>query len=297
MYRKLLLALILVTKGLLFAPTAHAFAADDDDELKIAALEALMSAPEERALPTIRRVLAGEHSDEVKEAALFVLAHMNSSEAGAIIVELAQGGGGEVQEEAIRMLGINGDTEMLGDIYANGDGEIREAVLEAYLIAGDVEAIQRIAEQARDNDEFEEAVEMLGAMGARAALRSLRNHGGDCEALVSAFHVADDEEMLLQLAGDPGDKHCQVHAIEGLGLVGSPESNARLVEIYRDSDDEDIRDAALDGMFIADNDDGLLELYRTSGDPAEKKQLLEYLAHMNSDAVWDIIDQTLTEDQ
>ena len=38
--------------------------AGDRDSLKIAALEALMSAPPERAMPIVDKVLAGEHSTE-----------------------------------------------------------------------------------------------------------------------------------------------------------------------------------------------------------------------------------------
>ena len=37
----------------------------------------------------------------------------------------------------------------------------------------------------------------------------------------------------------------------------------------------------------------LLELYRSSQDPVEKKELLEYLVMMGSDNVWDIIDSAL----
>ena len=54
---------------------------DDIEELKITALEVLMSAPPERALPLVSKVLAGESSDEVKERALFVLSQIDLPEA------------------------------------------------------------------------------------------------------------------------------------------------------------------------------------------------------------------------
>ena len=37
----------------------------------------------------------------------------------------------------------------------------------------------------------------------------------------------------------------------------------------------------------------MLELYRASDDDAEKRELLEYLVMMDSDAVWDLIDSAL----
>ncbi|MGB5689186.1 MAG: hypothetical protein WBM45_07905, partial [Woeseiaceae bacterium] len=47
--------------------------AEDQDSLKMAALEALITAPPERALPIVNKVLAGNNSTEIKERALFLL--------------------------------------------------------------------------------------------------------------------------------------------------------------------------------------------------------------------------------
>ena len=54
---------------------------DVDEVLKIAAIEALMFAPEDKALPIINKVLAGNHSDEAKESALFSLSQLDAAEA------------------------------------------------------------------------------------------------------------------------------------------------------------------------------------------------------------------------
>jgi len=52
--------LLLITAGLLLttASVAQSEARDDAEELKIAALEALITAPPERALPLVEKVLA-----------------------------------------------------------------------------------------------------------------------------------------------------------------------------------------------------------------------------------------------
>ncbi|MCP5089837.1 MAG: hypothetical protein GY949_02835, partial [Gammaproteobacteria bacterium] len=57
------------------------------------------------------------------------------------------------------------------------------------------------------------------------------------------------------------------------------------------------RDAALEGLLISGHDAGVLELYRSSEDSAEKKELLEYLVMMGSDDVWNIVDSALAGDQ
>jgi len=289
----------------LFAIIAIAFSApsfaqtDDAEELKIAALEALMAAPPKRALPIAAKVLASDNSDDVKERALFILSQIDSPEAHDILIRTAQEGSGELREEAIRMIGISGNSDALarlGDLYDNGDEETREAVLEAYLIADDEEAVYQLAVKASNagnEDDFESAVEMLGAMGAHEQLRRLRESTGISESLIEAYAISGDADSLRELALDGSDPELQEQAIGALGIVGGDSVNATLVEIYKNSDSEDIRESALEGMMISGYDEGLLEIYRSSQDPVEKKELLEYLVIMGSDDVWDIIDSAL----
>ena len=290
---------ILLACLLLFTAGAS-LAQSDSDELKIAALEALMAAPPERALPIVQKVLNGNDSDEIKSRALFILSQIDLPEAQALLGEAARNNSGELQLDAIRMIGISGDpggVAELSAIYAAGDAEVREAVLEAYLISDDSEAVYQIALNTQDPDEFESAVEMLGAMGAVEQLRALRERTDMSEFLVDAYAIAGDVESLRVLAADDTDPEAQLEAITALGLVGGSEVDATLLEIYRGSDSEEVKEAALDGMLISGYDEGVLELFQESQNPEEKRQLLERLVMMDSDAVWDIIDATLDDQQ
>ena len=283
--------------------TGMAFSQDEDtsekDELKIAALEAMISAPPELALPRVRKILEGNNSDEVKESALFILSQIDLPEAQTLLVETAKQVSGVLQVEAIQTIGIGGDPAALSElkgIYDVGDVEVREAVLNALMIAHDVDAVMEIATAAKDDAEFEAAVEMLAVMDATEELRSLRNRPGMSEALIEAFAISGDAETLRELALDGSNKERQLEAIEALGIVDHEDTGPTLVSIYKGSDDKEIREAALEGMLIADYDDGVLELYRTSQDPREKTDLLGYLTMMDSDGIWEIIDAALEED-
>jgi hypothetical protein len=270
--------------------------AEDQDSLKMAALEALITAPPERALPIVNKVLAGNNSTELKERALFLLSQMETAESQARLLEFARDSQGELQAEAIRMIGIGGDSATLanlGDIYAKGDSEIRQAVLEAYLIADDADAVFKIAAAAADEDEFSEAVEMLGAMGAHDQLRELRSRAGLSESLIEAYAISGDAETLKELAMDSNNPEMQIQAIEALGIVGGNEVGSILVGLYRNAANEDVKEAALDGLLISGDDSSVLELYRSTSDQGEKRELLEYLVMMDSDEVWDIIDSAL----
>ena len=271
-------------------------AQDDAEELKIAALEALISAPPERALPIVQKVLNGTDSDEIKSRALFILSQIDLPEAQAVLGDAARNTDGELQLEAIRMVGISGSPaaiESLAGIYAGGDGDVKEAVLHAYLIADDSDAVYEIAVSTQDPDEFEDAVRILGAMGAMEQLRALRNRTEMSNVLVNAYAIAGDVESLQMLAADASDPDTQLEAISALGIVGGSEVNATLVEIYRSAVSDDVREAALQGMLIAGYDDGVLELFNDSSDTEEKRELLQMLVMMDSEAVWDIIDATL----
>jgi HEAT repeat protein len=269
---------------------------DDAEALKITALEALMSAPPERALPIVEKVLAGNNSDEVKERALFILSQIDLPAAQTILLDTARQSGGEIRLEAIRMVGIGGQADALvalTDLYSTGDEDVRRAVLEAYLIAGDAQSVYQIAVNVDNEDDYEEAVEILGAMGARDELQELRNTRGTSATLIEAYAISGDAETLRKLALDTSDPELQGQAIEALGIIGGAEVKQTLVEIYQTTDAPDLRAAALDGLLIANHDEGILELYRASDNPAEKKELLQYLVMMDSEAVWDLIDSTL----
>jgi HEAT repeat protein len=271
----------------------------DDEELKMAALEALMAAPSDRALPIVIRVIEGNGSDEMKESALFILSQIDHPDASAYLTNLAQSGTGELRLDTIRMIGINGGDALneLSAIYASGDSDVREAVLEAYLIAGNVEGIYDIAINAENNNDFEEAVQMLGAMGAHDELKMIRDSVGVSDAIIEAYIISGDADALRELALDSSDLEQQANAIEALGIVGADDAEALLMQAYRDSDSELIKEAALDGLLIGDFDDGVLQLYRSSTSTSEKRELLERLVIMDSDQVMDIIDETLAGDR
>lgn len=302
---KTLAKIVLMTSVLLFASQGLAQTEVSDvsgvrsvnDELKLAAIEALITAPDDRALPLVTKVLEANHSTEVKEAALFILSQIDKPEAAATLLRFAREESGELQLEAIRMIGIGGGEGMsnLKSIYDAGDSDAREAVLEAFMIAGDKQAVFDIAKVA-EGDDFEEAVEMLAVMGARDELRQLRSTKGTSEALIEACAISGDFECLRELAADDSDIDLQTEAVEAMGIIGGDEVNAELVELYKNSSNEDIREAALDGLMISGDDAGLLDLYRSSQDASEKKELLQYLVMTGSDEVWSIIDSALDGD-
>jgi HEAT repeat protein len=265
--RFIVTVIALLSTGTAIAQEPVSEVEDPNDVLKIAALEALVAAPPERALPLASKVLDANNTTEVKSRALFVLSQIDEPEAQSKLVEVARGNNPELSVEAIRMIGIGGNEQamaQLEDLYGSGDENVRGAVLEAYMIAGNEDAVFRIAQQAEDPEDFEMAVHMLGAMGAIDKLRALSQDNGYSAELVQA-----------------------------MGIVGGADVNATLMDIYRNAETDDVRQAALDGMLIAGHDEGVLELYRASDSVEEKRRLLETLSIMGSDLLFDVLDAAL----
>ncbi len=279
-----------------FCPAASKEKLTANDELMIAALEGLLNVSEERSLPLVSKVLAGESDDRVKHRALFVLSQIEVTEAGELLFDFARRSEGSLKQEAIRMLGISGSPQALASLaslYANGDPQVRESVLYAYLIANDTDSVIAIAENAKDDGEFDSAVQTLGMMGASEALRSLRNRTGSIEVLTRAFAVSGDTKSLHELAKDDSNPERQVHAIRSLGIIGSREANEALLEIFRNTATKENKDAALSGLQIAGDEKTVIDLFRLSNDQAEKRKLLQTLSLMGGDAVLQIIDELL----
>ena len=260
-------AIALLASGITRGQDDVSDAGDPSEALKMAALEALLAAPPDRALPLVIKVLDADNTVEVKEAALFVLSQIDLPEAQARLLDVARSGDPKLSMEAVRMVGIAGDPSTMAELrslYASGNEDLRAAVLEAYLIAGDKDSLYAIATNASSADEFEAAVEMLGAMGATGQLRALSETSGYTKELIQA-----------------------------LGIAGGDDVNQTLMDLYRGAETDIIREAALEGMLISGYEEGVLQLYRESTDVNEKRQLLQMLAIMDSDLVLEVIDAAL----
>ena len=270
------------------------------EALAIAALRALISAPPERALPLIEKTLRDNKSELVKARALFVLGQFDSPAAQTLLLKNARERTGNLQREAIRSIGISGQAGSLAELpslYANGNAEVQEAVLNAFLIADDKNQVMQLALTAGTPEQRDRAMQTLGAMGAVLQLRELAKRGFGSDALVQAFGIAGDLDGLLKIARTDSKLELRVKAIQSLGIIGTPAATAALSELYRSAKSVQEKSAALTGMLIANDEAGLLKLYQTSTDPDEKRRILSQLGRMGGDAAMQAIDAALSGQQ
>jgi|SRR5688572_2014013 len=267
-----------------------------DEELAIAALEGLMAQPSDRALPILKKVLAGQQPKLVKQRALFVLGQMDSPEAREILAQTARSADADLRDEAIRSIGIGGDPKSLDalkQVYDAGDGDVKDAVLQAWMIADHKEAVYQAALNARTEEEASSAIRTLGVMGATDELRKLGDKPNAARGLLDAYAMSGDLASLRKIADGSGERSMRIEAIRKIGLVDGDAARIALRDIYSRSTDAEVKQAAMQGMLIADDEQGLLALYRASKDSEEKRALLRTLSTMDGDAALQAIDAAL----
>jgi hypothetical protein len=270
------------------------------EELALTALEGLMSQPAERALPIIKKVLAGSQTTLVKQRALFVLSQLETPEAEAILLQTSRSTNAALRDEAIRSIGIGGNRKSLDalrEIYAAGDTDVKEEVLQAWLIAEHKEAVYQAALNAKSEDEAREAIQVLSAMGAVDELRRLGDRPNAPSGLLEAYAVSGDLASLRKVAEGNADRSIRKEAVRNIGIVDTDAARAALRDIYSRSSDEEIKEAALEGLLIAQDEQGVLALYRAAKTAEEKRNLLRTLTNMDGDAALDAIDAALESKQ
>ena len=272
----------------------------DDEELKLYALDGLMQIEPEQAVPVLEKLLAGSSSQRIKERALFVLSQSDSPRAREILVRTARTGQPvELRCQAVKTLGIAGEPEDIAALakIARDTGappEVRDAVIDAYLIADRSDELLGIAKSDPDPRIRAKAIDALGATDALPSLRQLWNTEKDPmirAKLLEAFGIAGDVETLAKAARDSSDPQIRRKAIEGLAISDSPAAAKALRQMYGEFSDQDDKRKLVEAFMIQGDAKTLIELFRAEKDPAMKKVILQQLSVMDDpDATRAILD-------
>lgn len=277
---------------------------DEDDDLKVLALNSLMHSSSERALDMLERFLdGGGHSEKLKSRALFVLSQNSSDRAREILVGTARGSRGpELQMTAIRYLGMGHGraSEELSEIYAStSDREIKEAVLKAYMLSRDVEKVLQVYRGEKDPELRAAAVKQLGVMQAGGELMELYRGETSAEVrkqVLKALFVGGQAESLIEIYGAEPDPELRRLAIRNLGLTGSDAGRSFLAEVYRRESDRELKEDVLKALFLSRGASELIAIARGETDPELKKHAVKNLALIGSEEAVEFMMEILEEE-
>ena len=276
----------------------------EDEELKLYALDGLMQVEPEQAVPVLEKLLAGKSSQRIKERALFVLSQSDSPRAREILLRVAKTGGPiALRREAVKTLGIAGEPDDIAALASiardtSAPPEVRDAVIEAYLIANRQDELVGLAQSDPDPRIRLKAIEALGALGALPSLRQLWTTEKDPTLrakLLEAFGIAGDVETLAKAARESSDPQLRSKAIEGLAISSGPKARKVLRQLYGELSAPENKRKVVEALMIQGDATTLIELFRAEKDPGMKKVIIQQLSVMNDPEATRVILEVLGE--
>jgi tetratricopeptide (TPR) repeat protein len=184
-----------------------------NDDLKLMAINGLMNADPDRAVPLLEGLLKGSAPPNVKDRAMFVLTQSRAPRAQQVIVDFAKGSSNpDLQIRAIRYLGMAGaqNADQLTSIYsATSDAEVKSAILRALLSEGASAKLLDLAKSEKDPKMRVEAIRYFYSGGAQlGTLTSLYASETDPEVkkeIVRGLMSRGDAKDLVDLARKEND--------------------------------------------------------------------------------------------
>jgi len=274
-----------------------------DEELKLMALNGLMHADPDKALPLLEKLLEGSQPRKIKEQALFVLSQSGSDKARAMVANFARGKANpDLQLKSLEYLALFGGKESrqtLEEVYASSaDRKIKRSILGFFMIGGDRDRLLAAAKGEADADLRGEAIGQLGVLGARDELYQMYQAESEVKLkrrILDALFVGGAADRLIDLAQNEKDADLRRAAIEKLGLMGSQKTAETLVGMYANEKDKTLRKKVIEALFLQGNAKAIVEIYRKETDPELKKKCVEQLTIMNSKESTELFDEILNK--
>jgi HEAT repeat protein len=250
----------------------------DDDDMRAAALNALMQMDANQALPILKKVLARRDacSESLRRKAVFLVSQKNDEESSKILLDVARDDpSADVRGQAVFWLG-----------QVSGDQSV--TLLDSILRTTKDEELQRKAIFALSQHPGERAGRLLRDMATRKDL-SEETRGRVILALGQMRGDAEDVGYLRQIFPTLESERLKERVIMGVAQRGGAENQRWLLDIASDSkQDVEVRKKALfwagqSGLPIAD----LSSMYGRLSDRELKEQVIFVLSQRGESAATD----------
>lgn len=264
---------------------------EDDEDLKLLAIQSLQSSDPERAIPLLQGVLNSAGSLKLKDRALFVLAYSSQPQAHTILVNIAKGGNPDLQLKAIRYLASSNRSgknptanQELMEIYNNSQSsDVKSAVLQALGSSGDRAALMAVISGTQSAEIRREGINQLGSAQAGPELWSMYQKENDKQLkmqILSALANMGAYDKIIDVARTERDADIRNRAIRSLGNMRSDRSGAALTEIYGSLTDIDAKKAVISSLSNQNNAEALIAIVRKETSFELKKRIVEALSNM-----------------
>ena len=136
------------------------------------------------------------------------------------------------------------------------------------------------------NEQTEQLAEVYGSLDDREART----------AALEAMMIADDIDGLMKVLDTETDPGLRTAAINNLAVTGEPAVSEHFVSHYGSASHDD-KQAIIQAMLISDDAEGMLKLMEQEQDPGLRKQMVQMLALMDSEASEEYLFELLEKNQ
>jgi HEAT repeat protein len=253
-----------------------------DDQLKLLAINAIMTSDPSRAVPLLEKLIAGNQSAVVKERALFVLTQSGTPTARQAVIEIARSNPDRaLRKKALDDLALFGgeqSRQMLSEIYASSnDLALKRHILRDFMISGARQQLLLVAKSDKLPELRETAIDQLGLAGGQAQLGQLyqqETNEGVKKAILRAMFLGRNQQRLLQVARTDPDPDLRREAIRDLGLMGAQD---QLAQLYHEESGPEVKKEVLHALFLGHNAEALGQIARTETSPELRVEAIHSL--------------------
>ncbi|MEJ7605468.1 MAG: HEAT repeat domain-containing protein [Bryobacteraceae bacterium] len=279
-------------------------ATQQDEELKLMAINSLMGTDPDRVVPLLEKLLNSRSSPKLRERALFVLAQSQTPQACEIVVQFAKGKGNpDLQMKAVEYLGIHGggnNLQVLSEIYSGSqDAQLKGRILNSYMVARDKDRLFQAARGEANPELRRSAIHLLGTMKANNELVQLYANEQVSEVkevLINAFTISGQSDKLFEIAKSDKDPKIRRSAVQRLGQTRRSQNYAEgWVAMYGSESDKSVRRAILHSLSDQNDAPRLIEIARKETDSELKREAVQRLAHMKTKEATDYLLEILNK--
>ncbi len=218
-------------------------AQEGNDDLKLLAINSLMNADAERAIPLIEGILKSNGTPRLKDKALFVLVQSKSPKAQQILADYAKGGGNpDLQLHAIQYVGMSRTKEsqqLLVSIYGtSSDARAKNQILQSLMGERATDALLNIAKTEKDANLRNSAIRNL-ANDRSVSVDSLVELYGSTDSqgkrsIADGLSGRREAKALIDLARKEGDPAIKKYLVERIGdMRGNKDAMDYMIELLK----------------------------------------------------------------
>jgi TolA-binding protein len=215
---------------------------ESDDDLKLLAINGLMNADPERALPLVENILKGNSGPSVKDRALFVIAQNKSPRAQQALLDYAKGSGNpDLQLRAIQYVGMSGTKDVQGQlvgIYAGStDVRAKSAIIQALTMSHANDALMNIAKSEKDpalrGSAIRDLVMTKGVSADGLAELYSTSDAASKREIVNGLLARGDAKTLVDLARKESDPAMKKYIVERLSSMRDKDAMDYMMELLK----------------------------------------------------------------